>query len=1312
MDIKGGAIDFEILVRDGKLKSILEESKRRIQDFTYAAQSGGKGMDDAFDKAGKSIGKGFDMIGSAMETNKSAIAALEKKYEELGIAAGNALRGGKDRQYASINQEMSNVNSQISAHKQVVRELHNADDALVRYSRHLNDQKAKTDQTSASQQRLGTQMRAAVNELARMEEAGLRGTEAYKKLQAEAGRLANALGDARTQARILSHDNAGLQGVISAVGGFAGVMSAAQGAVGLFAGENEDLQKIMLKVQSLMAVTMGLQQAANTLNKDSYFTIKILGGIKQWWAGILAKATGAEAADAVALRAQSSAASSGVAPTTANAAATAAQSTAATVGTAANLGLAGAFRAVGIAIKSIPLFGWIAAAIGVLAGVLNHFISKAAEARKATEEFYKAVAQEAGEPVSKIQKLSYQWSKLGDDIKAKEQLIKDQKKVFEDLSASVESVSEAEKLLIGNKDAFIGAQIAKAKALVTLKNNTKTTEELILAEQKLLDAQSKPTVSVYRPTGSAGYYETVTNPEIKYWQGVVDEKTAILEKGYDKIIENEKKAAKNLADAGITGAKEYAEGTVGALENAISEKRKAINKMSTDDKEAIKAAYGEIANLQKQFDGLTGKNDGKNERDNGKAEKVEQKRIDAVYKFAEVQRKIENENIRFKQEIAQKEIDLDEDSFQKKMKQNDLNYEKEKQSIRENEQKLLKELQDGERSEWEGNGAKGLFTPQITVLPEDTKAQINAQYEIAEKAHKEGGKKVLEGISGMWSEEHLRFSGDLKKRIAEIDQYYDDRIKLAKGNEQLIAKLEENRDYEKSYAANEDYIQRGIERIEYEQSVSESILDARKNEFAADSLYNLKKIQLQREYAVKRMELLKSSNAKEGTEEAKKNQEEINTIRLLIENLDTEGRNMVNGIAADALSGISDISDAMSGLDDEFGEAAQNVKMLGSAIGQLAQGNYIGAAVGALSAIITSNIKDHADAIVEAKNREDAYFESVNWKIERQIDLMKELNGLTAENMNDMVLITETVIQDKVDYILNSLREFDWKSSDSYFDLIDKAFGGFQKFMDAPKEIQNAFDKIFSGVNKEQQAGKTTYFDLLEHMTEEEILSLMEMENIWKILPEEVRNYIKSLYDARNQLNELGEAALEMYTGTTGKAVSDSMSKLFEDADLTFEEIGASFEDHMKKAILNVVNKGYMDELTAWYKAFADDMADGTLDKAEFLQQWWKDIAENGNEQMKNALKAAGIDFEDATPATASPLAGAIKGASQEEVNALIGYMYNTSINQAEETELVRDQMRVLTSIDGRVAVSNQFLESIDGKLTTKSDPLRAQGIQ
>ena len=203
------------------------------------------------------------------------------------------------------------------------------------------------------------------------------------------------------------------------MGGLAGGFSAVTGAISLFANENENLQKVMTKVQSVMAITIGLQQVSQTLNKDSAFQLVTINGLKEWWRKVVEKATIAETAETVATTANTAAKQANTAATvsnataeTANTAATAAQTTAATAGTVANIGLAGAFRLVGAAIKSIPVFGWILAGISALVGLFAVFSSKAREAKKAQEEFSKALIEGAYKPIGTIEMLSTKWTAL------------------------------------------------------------------------------------------------------------------------------------------------------------------------------------------------------------------------------------------------------------------------------------------------------------------------------------------------------------------------------------------------------------------------------------------------------------------------------------------------------------------------------------------------------------------------------------------------------------------------------------------------------------------------------------------------------------------------------------------------------------------------------------------------------------------------------------------------------------------------------------------------------------------------------------
>ena len=62
-------------------------------------------------------------------------------------------------------------------------------------------------------------------------------------------------------------------------------MSAGAGAFGLFNTESEKFQKIQTKVQSLMAITIGLQQVQNTLHQTSAFRIQTVTRAKQLWTG-------------------------------------------------------------------------------------------------------------------------------------------------------------------------------------------------------------------------------------------------------------------------------------------------------------------------------------------------------------------------------------------------------------------------------------------------------------------------------------------------------------------------------------------------------------------------------------------------------------------------------------------------------------------------------------------------------------------------------------------------------------------------------------------------------------------------------------------------------------------------------------------------------------------------------------------------------------------------------------------------------------------------------------------------------------------
>lgn len=267
------------------------------------------------------IDAAFAEIDRVVDTNKSAIQQLEKEYDRLSKAMSEAYKQGNDKEYNRLKQQAQAVRQNITLRKQINREAANTADELAKVEKQLQKETKEVKENAEQHVSLRQRLREVKLELVEMEAAGERGTAKYRELQEEAARLTDAWGDAQAQATILANDQRGFQGVISGLQGVAGAASVATGIMGLYGSENEHLQQIMLKVQSLMAITMGLQQVSNTLNKDSAFSLVTLNGLKQLWNKLMGESSEA-------LQEENTATAENTAEKEANAAATTADTTA------------------------------------------------------------------------------------------------------------------------------------------------------------------------------------------------------------------------------------------------------------------------------------------------------------------------------------------------------------------------------------------------------------------------------------------------------------------------------------------------------------------------------------------------------------------------------------------------------------------------------------------------------------------------------------------------------------------------------------------------------------------------------------------------------------------------------------------------------------------------------------------------------------------------------------------------------------------------------------------------------------------------
>lgn len=448
MNIQGGGLSFDISGNNKQLISVLNESKKAIQEFQGAAVLGGKQMDGAFTRAAQAIDKAFAQIDVVVDTNKAAIAELEAEYKRLGVEASKALSAGHKEEAAALQTKQAQLREEITLRQTVIDEAGKQADALLREEQQLRKAEEAARNNANAQISLRTQLRNVREQLGQMEEAGLRGTDTFRKLQQEAGRLANAIGDAQTQARIFSHDNAGLQGMIAGLSGVAGAFSTAQGAVALFAGENENLQKIMLKVQAFMSITMGLQQVANALNKDSAFMLVTVAKAKELLSAATNRLTVALGGSVVAAK----------------------------------------------ALMATLTFG-LSVAITAAIYLWDKYSSKAKDATKANEEakkvfdeYHKSTASKSADLVGKYQRLRDEYNNLKSAAE-KQEWIKNNASEFDSLSLSVNNLTDADNVFIKNTKSVVKALELRAKALALQELQMKAYEQyyqrIIAADQSV-----------------------------------------------------------------------------------------------------------------------------------------------------------------------------------------------------------------------------------------------------------------------------------------------------------------------------------------------------------------------------------------------------------------------------------------------------------------------------------------------------------------------------------------------------------------------------------------------------------------------------------------------------------------------------------------------------------------------------------------------------------------------------------------------------------------------------------------------------------
>lgn len=344
-----------------------------------------------------------------------------------------------------------------------------------------------------------------------------------------------------------------------------------------------------------------------------------------------------------------------------------------------------------------------------------------------------------------------------------------------------------------------------------------------------------------------------------------------------------------------------------AVKKGAEEAIAAMDEAAKGTEEWIKQQklYNEATQKLKAYD-LTDKT-------RNKTENEEQKKLDASLKLLEKNKQLSHERLQFENDMEQKRIDLMNDSFAKRQAQNGLNYKKEIEAADKYASERLKVLQEAERLEWEKNGSKGMFKVTTATLPSDMLEQIKAMKQAAKDAYDHTSSDIAKDMGAMWQEERIRFADELTKQLADIDNYYKERIKQAEGNEALIAELVKNKqlDIEKATADHT------VSMIRFDSEMVLQQMELKNEFYLFESDRRKKYIEEQKRAAEQELEIYETRFSQTPTIEL---EQQIKELKARLGEYNKELDKMPITRFQESLSAVKSVASALSGLGGEIGE--------------------------------------------------------------------------------------------------------------------------------------------------------------------------------------------------------------------------------------------------------------------------------------------------------------------------------------------------------------------------------------------------------
>lgn len=1233
------------------------------------------------------------------EAEKS-VRNLREEYSRISLEEERAAAGSKsltDRireQKEVIGQIESDIKSLEKAYRgaapgkakvAALDELNAAKKALEEEKGALAGLQAEQEKTREGGKRLSMQLRELQDSMARLRLEGKQDTEEYRKMAQQAALLSDTLADLNTQTKILSNDDANLQGFMSGVSGLAGLFTTATGALSLFASENENLAKIQTRVQSVMAITMGLQQVFNTLNKDSAFRLVTVVKMKNLL-------TAANTRLAVALGISTGAAQALMATLT--------------------LGLSAVITGLVVA--------W-----DRYSDAQEKAAEKAREMAKIESDGRAQMIKTRFEIESTLASLK-EFTGTREEEKAK---VKELNSKYGETFGYYDTLAQWYDILISKSDAYIRMLFLQAKAQSMV-------NKAVELDAKVAEAQAKPESDYDTWWGYGGKVDRFFSSNASYkgnnngrWlkQEEVDRLTKERDEWLEKAQAEMQKSVELAKSSGLGG-------------HTKPDPNAAKKEQQSEEQRASELLKLQMKNRQSEIDLLkeSGEKRRRQIRLNYDKEIAELAAQEKKWRDAQKGSLTDGQESSLKEAREKAAAARDGDLAKVTKEENDaarqsmLDYLKEYGTYQQKKLAIAEEYAEKIRkAQEEGNYG------EVLRLSREQKEETAAAEIASLKADIDWD--GLFGNFGGLLEEQLRPTLEKLRKYAASDEYKNASAEDKQVISELIAKLEDRsagginrnmfRDVSRDLAAYQTTLRELTEAKEREKAAADALTAAQDKLKKATESGDPAAVKEAEEVVATTREAFDAASASVVTL-TEANDKAAQDLR-------TSSTNAVASLTglAEGLQGLK--SGSLAGVAQGLGKLGDATKNMGGVMGSVgstlaetfSSGGIIGQIIAAVLSILDV-LKEGIGTLVSGIL--DSVLGAVNGILENILsgELFTQIGGSLFYGVRDILdtvtfgLFSSHGNAREVNALVNRLTESNKYLTTAIEKLTDEMenSGGAQSteyyrsaYEKQREKIENDRQMLEAKMGYHSSHHSNNYYigkamsgsdwdrissylgrnvrdtGALWRLSPEDLAKLQELPDIWEKIHSgkyDQSEWLDEYVSDANTLLELQQQWQEAITDTSFDNIKSGMKELLKDFETGSEDVIASVDEFLENAILkSVVDGTYSDELKKWQEVFAEFMSDGILSEreADELRRKYQDIFSAAQAEKDALFDAAGIT-EDSGSTTQSGKSGSFSAMSQDQGTKLEG-MFTSGLNHwvsiDEKTEDVAGRM---ASAEGHLA--------------------------